>query len=648
MDEVLVGYHLYVKGSVTRVGIGLYPEQGVEPLNYSFFRMTTPSLRKPKTKSVSVAAVSSVKEQEMKKGKKVSVVADRVVEESESENDSDMSDNDEHFSGSESEEDNEDTTEGADGANKNPNKKSKSESRLEAKKVKLERQAHRPHNDLVQDAKKLWERVRRRDLKQAERSEPMKELFGLLGGKFKEIIMKHDASRMIQTCVKYGSPEQRLQIATELKGAYAEIAKSRYGKHIVKRLLQYCPSVRKSIVSEFRGQVGKLIRHVDASAVLEEIYSEYANGRDRNALLLEFYGPEFILFQKRSETEAIPSLADILQGATMEKKEKVMKYLREALDGLVNKGSLQHTMIHRLMLEYVQNEETAKLQDWISTVEGQLVEILHTMEGARVVSKCLAVATAKQRKNIIKSFKTFVGKICKEEYGHQVMLVAFAVVDDTVLMRSVVISEICKNLKEYLSDKHASRLVVYLLATCSDSVNSVLGCQAVQLLRDSISAAVSAGTSKKDANLRSKELLTDLIEPLSDLICASELEELGCDASFRFENMLTDTTKQALLLEASLALPAVTDKLLQGPASSAQTYDEPEFRSLMKKFARKCTEDQGRKYLDLIAPIMKELIESEAAYVLAVMVSSKPQLKELIVKDCGSKNEHSVAFYQKL
>ena len=111
---------------------------------------------------------------------------------------------------------------------------------------------------------------------------------------------------MIQTCVKYGSPEQRLQIATELKGAYVDIAKSRYGKHIVKRLLQYCPSVRKSIVSEFRGQVGKLIRHVDASSVLEEIYSEYANGRERNALLLEFYGPEFVLFKNAVKMSPSP------------------------------------------------------------------------------------------------------------------------------------------------------------------------------------------------------------------------------------------------------------------------------------------------------------------------------------------------------
>lgn len=609
--------------------------------------MSTVSLRKPKNKSDKSAKTEDTAPTVVKKGKKVSVVVEKVESDhSESEFEEDEAEEFEE----EGAEDEEDAVEEEETEQRSLNKKSKSESRQEAKKVKLERQSHRPHNDLVQSAKKLWEKVRRRDLPAAERAGPMKELFALLTGKFKEVIVKHDASRMIQTCVKYGSPEQRMQIANEIKGAYADIAKSRYGKHIVKRLLQYCPSVRKSIVGEFRGQVGKLIRQVDASSVLEEIYSEYANGRERNALLLEFYGPEFVLFQKRGDSEAIPSLSEILQTCNQEKREKIMKYLREALDGLVNKGSLQHTLIHRLMLEYVQNEETAKLQDWISTVEGQLVEILHTFEGARVVSKCVAVATAKQRKNILKSFKNFVGKIAKEEYGHQVLLVAFAVVDDTVLMRSVIISELVKNLREYLEDKHASRLFLYLLATASDSVNSVLSSQAVQLLKDSVNSAAAAGTSKKDANLRSSELRADLIEPLSDLICASEVDEVEIDenSSFRIEKMLENVGKHGLLLESVLALPLVFEKLMKGAACEVETYAEAEFRDLMKKFARKCSVEQGRRYLEAVGPILKKLIESEAAYILAVLVTSKPELKELLPKNLKTTNEHALALYQKL
>ena len=40
---------------------------------------------------------------------------------------------------------------------------------------------------------------------------------------------------------------------------------------------------------------------------------------------------------------------------------------------------------------------------------------------------------------IVKSVKTFVEKVCKEEYGHLVLLCIFDVVDDTKLVHKVII-----------------------------------------------------------------------------------------------------------------------------------------------------------------------------------------------------------------
>jgi pumilio family protein 6 len=43
------------------------------------------------------------------------------------------------------------------------------------------------------------------------------------------------------------------------------------------------------------------------------------------------------------------------------------------------------------------------------------------------------------RKVIVKSFKTFVAKICKDEYGHLVMLALFDSVDDTKLIQKAIL-----------------------------------------------------------------------------------------------------------------------------------------------------------------------------------------------------------------
>jgi pumilio family protein 6 len=69
-----------------------------------------------------------------------------------------------------------------------------------------------------------------------------------------------------------------------------------------------------------------------------------------------------------------------------------------------------------------------------------LVEILHTKEGSKVAMLCLAHGSAKDRKVIIKSFKPYIMKIAKEQFGHLVLLAAFDTVDDTVLLRDNIIS----------------------------------------------------------------------------------------------------------------------------------------------------------------------------------------------------------------
>ena len=52
-------------------------------------------------------------------------------------------------------------------------------------------------------------------------------------------MFKHDASRVVQTAVKYGSAQRRQDIAKELKGDYLELAQSSYGKYLVVKLMHY-------------------------------------------------------------------------------------------------------------------------------------------------------------------------------------------------------------------------------------------------------------------------------------------------------------------------------------------------------------------------------------------------------------------------
>ena len=53
---------------------------------------------------------------------------------------------------------------------------------------------------------------------------------GVIRGKVKEIVFKHDASRIVQTLVKHGRQAERDEVAVELKGHYRDLAQNKYSK----------------------------------------------------------------------------------------------------------------------------------------------------------------------------------------------------------------------------------------------------------------------------------------------------------------------------------------------------------------------------------------------------------------------------------
>ncbi|KAK3814555.1 MAG: armadillo-type protein [Linnemannia elongata] len=422
------------------------------------------------------------------------------------------------------------------------------EANAQKKALRDERRSHKPNAELIYPAKKLWERLRLKELPKPERQQVMKEMMELITGKVQEIIFKHDMSRIIQSCLKHGNEAQRNVIAGELVGHYLTLSKSMYGRFIVVKILHYCQKYREAIIKEFYGKVRQLIKHKEASTIIEDAYSTYANAAQRAGLIQEFYGPEFRIFK----VEDKKTLSDILaQNPT--KKDNIMKHLMETLKGCMEKGTVEFSIVHRGLLEYFEHADAKGIQEMLDVMKEQAVEILHTKEGAQVAMLCLLHASPKDRKAMLKTMKPFVVKICKEEYGHMVMLRMFDVVDDTVLMSKAILAEIVKEMEDIAKDKYGRRVILYLLAGRSPKYISP---QSIELLAKG--DLVRANTSKKDAAVRSSELLNYISPSLISLIAtktrALTSEPLACQVVF--ETMLHATGDRQPAVDALLALAA--------------------------------------------------------------------------------------------
>jgi hypothetical protein len=130
-----------------------------------------------------------------------------------------------------------------------PSKKHKDEasesksSSAQKREVRKERQSHRRHADTVSDAKVLWNKLRLKTNTTEETKELMERVMTLVRGKVNEISLQHDASRVVQAAVQFGSAEQRKEILLEIceePGALIELSKIRYAHFLSLKLIKCC------------------------------------------------------------------------------------------------------------------------------------------------------------------------------------------------------------------------------------------------------------------------------------------------------------------------------------------------------------------------------------------------------------------------
>ena len=371
-----------------------------------------------------------------------------------------------------------------------------------------------------------------------ERDELIKELFGIISGRVKDFVFKHDSVRVIQCALKYATPEQRRQITTELKGSYRELAESKYAKFLIAKMVVGDDESRDAVVEELRGSVKRLIRHPEASWILDDIYRSIASQQQKALLLREWYGPEFVVFET-GKNKKTTSLADGSTTAELseilarhpEKRAPIMSHLYEMTNQLVQKKTTGFTILHDALLQYFLNLKpgSPEITEFLSMLhddeEGDLQRNLaFTKSGSRLLCLCLGHGSSKDRRGILKFFKTHIKLLASDQYGHAVLLAAYDVIDDTVMTSKTIFPELLS--KDVEADAREQELLarvehltarIPLLYLLSEAAPKWLVTEDTAALTSEI-REIRKETSKKDPEKRRLELLEHVAQPLLDLV----------------------------------------------------------------------------------------------------------------------------------
>jgi pumilio family protein 6 len=444
---------------------------------------------------------------------------------------------------------------------------------LKQKQLAQDRKSNKPLADELHKAKKLWERLRRKShVPKEERDKLVEELFAITTGRMKEFVLKHDAVRVVQTAIKYSTPERRKMIAKELQGTYPLLAESRYAKFLIGKLIvEGDKEIRDLIVPEFYGRVRKMINHPEASWILDDIYRGVASKEQKAILLREWYGPDTFLFGGNGEGDVPPTaeLSVILEKEPS-KRTPIMRYLLDMTNQLIQKKLTGFTMLHDAMYQYYTNvkpgsEEAKEYIEMIKEDENDLLKNMgFTKFGARLVCLLLAHGTAKDRKQILKSYKDTFQLMSTDPHGHLIILTAYDTIDDTVLTSKSIIVELLgkteqnevSNIVTLANDPNARLTIRYLLEGPSKALFDGSHAGDLQLLEQIWE--IRKTTSKKDPEIRRKELVTALSPPLLAAIASSP------------EDLIATSFGCQLVTEALLSCVGDKSEALKAVASTAE------------------------------------------------------------------------------
>ncbi|KAF4955847.1 hypothetical protein FGADI_4242 [Fusarium gaditjirri] len=439
------------------------------------------------------------------------------------------------------------------------------ESHAKQKQLAQERKAAKPLADEVQRTKKLWERLRRKShVPKEERQTLVDELFTIITGRIKDFVLKHDAVRAVQTAIKYASPEQRKQIARELKGTYAQLAESRYAKFLIGKLLvQNDEEIRDTIIPEFYGRVRKMINHAEASWILDDIYRGVATKEQKAILLREWYGPEFSLKELTKDTEPTADLKTILE-AEPSKRSPIMKSLVDMIGSLVNKKMTGFTMLHDAMFQYFSNTQvgTEEFTEFFEMIKGDesgdlLKNMAFTRNGAKLTCLLLAHGSSKDRKQILKTYKDTYLLMSGDIWAHLILLTAYDVVDDTKLTAKTIFPEligegenIAQNVVATANNPFARSTILYLFEGLAKSLFPSSQSFDVELLKEV--HEIRKTTSKKDEDIRRNELITAVSPQLITAIAEAptELTATAFGCQFITDVLLSGVGEKQAALEA--------------------------------------------------------------------------------------------------
>jgi hypothetical protein len=354
------------------------------------------------------------------------------------------------------------------------------------KPAKFRRDREEAHTmDMMKRAKLLWNELRERKTTRDRRRELVKDLLSVIRGRMRDVVLKHAASRIVQSVIRFGTAAEQLEVATELSkdGLMFELSKAKYGHQLVTKILRWAAPQSKGVVFKaLQGQFGKLVAHAQGAVVVDMGWVRGFSAQQRWLLEQEFWGPSFrFLKDLGSEHGGSRTLENVLEGigrqkgaSSLKQRREIATSLGELLEKAADKALLGLPVVHRIAADFFlvcQDTFPGDAAAMVPRFRDALVALAGSRDGGKVGCAVLGYGGAKDRKMLCRKMGESVSELSTHEVGAMLIVRALAVTDDTKMLLSTLLKPLGfgdkpepHKIASLAADRYGRKILLQLLA----------------------------------------------------------------------------------------------------------------------------------------------------------------------------------------
>ncbi len=376
----------------------------------------------------------------------------------------------------------------------------------------------------LDDLKRFYNqlRVKKGDLKpnREQKTELIDNCLKIIGKDQRKYAFKHDGCRIMQSMLKHGTVEQKKTIIGSMIDIFAELVMYKYSYHLAYRMVEYCDddTQKEELLKIIMNKVNNYITHIYASEVVEQMYS-LSTPTNKKRLLHAFYGNLFLILQenKKMTIKALVKEKPIV-------KDEILNKLENLSHKLIDKGLTRHTIVQAIIYDFVSIASDEQQNEILQMLLETFPALLSSKQGLKVACGLFAIASSKERRSIVKTIKPLAEEMSTNPVSSLFLLYIANSLDDTVLGKKSVVNTLVKNYEDIHEDKNSMILYSCLLTGIENPVRNVITKAKLRAMFFNFKNT----TSKKEAPVRRKELLTNLVDEISTQMEKNMVDNL-CD-----------------------------------------------------------------------------------------------------------------------